>query len=68
MAGALFNHKTASHHNLTDVFEVADRIAVMYLGSLVSNGPIGNYDTGSAVDLITTGTSSRVPPTLTPAQ
>ncbi|MGH3733275.1 MAG: ATP-binding cassette domain-containing protein [Acidimicrobiales bacterium] len=55
-------------HNLTDVFEVADRIAVMYLGSLVSSGPIGNYDTGSAVDLITTGTSSRVPPTLAPAQ
>jgi ABC-type sugar transport system ATPase subunit len=55
-------------HNLTDVFEVADRIAVMYLGSLVSSGPIENYDTGSAVDLITTGTSSRVPPTLAPAQ
>ena len=55
-------------HNLTDVFEVADRIAVMYLGSLVSSGPVENYDTGSAVDLITTGTSSRVPPTLAPAQ
>jgi ABC-type sugar transport system ATPase subunit len=55
-------------HNLTDVFEVADRIAVMYLGSLVSSGPVENYDTGSAVDLITTGTSSRVAPTLTPAQ
>jgi ABC-type sugar transport system ATPase subunit len=55
-------------HNLTDVFEVADRVAVMYLGSLVSAGPIQNYDTGSAVDLITTGTSSRVPPTLASAQ
>jgi ABC-type sugar transport system ATPase subunit len=55
-------------HNLTDVFEVADRIAVMYLGTLVSSGPVSNYDTGSAVDLITTGVSSRVPSPLAPAQ
>ena len=26
-------------HNLTDVFEVADRVAVMYLGTLVCSGP-----------------------------
>ncbi|MHB8826292.1 MAG: ATP-binding cassette domain-containing protein [Acidimicrobiales bacterium] len=50
-------------HNLNDVFQVADRAAVMYLGSLVSSGPISNYDTSSAVELITTGESSRVPPT-----
>jgi ABC-type sugar transport system ATPase subunit len=48
-------------HNLNDVFQVADRAAVMYLGSLVSAGPIANYDTSSAVELITTGESSRVP-------
>ncbi len=42
-------------HNLVDVFEVADRVAVMYLGNLVSCGPIGDYDTESAVQLITTG-------------
>ena len=48
-------------HNLNDVFAVADRIAVMYLGSLVSSGPISNYETSSAVELITTGASSRVP-------
>lgn len=48
-------------HNLSDVFEVADRIAVMYLGTLVNSGPIENYDTASAVELITTGSSSRVP-------
>jgi D-xylose transport system ATP-binding protein len=53
-------------HNLNDVFEVADRIAVMHLGSLVSNGPITDYDTASAVELITTGQSGRVPPTLAP--
>jgi ABC-type sugar transport system ATPase subunit len=46
-------------HNLNDVFEVADRIAVMYLGTLVSSGPKSNYDMNSAVDLITTGTTSR---------
>jgi ABC-type sugar transport system ATPase subunit len=55
-------------HNLTDVFEVADRVAVMYLGTLVSSGPVSDYDTGSAVELITTGASSRVPSPLAPAQ
>ncbi len=44
-------------HNLVDVFEVADRVAVMYLGNLVSSGPVENYDTSSAVELITTGGS-----------
>jgi ABC-type sugar transport system ATPase subunit len=48
-------------HNLVDVFAVADRIAVMYLGLLVNFGPVANYDTASAVELITTGTSGRVP-------
>ncbi len=28
-------------HNLTDVFQVADRIAVLYLGTLVGGGPGG---------------------------
>lgn len=46
-------------HNLNDVFEVADRLAVMYLGTLVSSGPIGNYTMSSAVDLITTGAVTR---------
>ena len=54
-------------HNLADVFSVADNIAVMYLGNLVSQGPVSNYDTTSAVELITTGQSSRVPSTLTTA-
>ncbi|MBW4030768.1 MAG: sugar ABC transporter ATP-binding protein [Acidobacteria bacterium] len=48
-------------HNLNDVFSVADRIAVMYLGNLVSHGPIANYDRNSAVEMITTGRSDRVP-------
>jgi ABC-type sugar transport system ATPase subunit len=54
-------------HNLVDVFEVADRVAVMYLGNLVSSGPIEDYDTASAVDWITTGASSRGAPTMAPA-
>ena len=34
-------------HNLNDVFEVADRIAVLYLGRMVSSGPIAEYDTAA---------------------
>jgi ABC-type sugar transport system ATPase subunit len=43
-------------HNLTDVFRVADRLAVLYLGRLVSTGPIADYDTAAAVHWMTTGT------------
>jgi ABC-type sugar transport system ATPase subunit len=42
-------------HNLSDVFSVADRIAVLYLGGLVSSGPLSEYDTQTTVELITTG-------------
>ena len=44
-------------HNLNDVFEVADRLAVLYLGRLVSSGPIADYDPQRAVEIITTGRS-----------
>jgi D-xylose transport system ATP-binding protein len=44
-------------HNLTDVFEVADRIAVLYLGRLVTVGPAADFDTASTVHWMTTGTS-----------
>ena len=46
-------------HNLADVFQVADRLAVLYLGRLVSSGPASDYDTASAVDLMTTGVTHR---------
>jgi D-xylose transport system ATP-binding protein len=46
-------------HNLTDVFAVADQIAVLHLGTLISSGPASDYDTASAVDLITTGGTTR---------
>src|SRR5215471_17607681 len=34
-------------HNLTDVFEVADRLAVLYLGRLAIAGPASDFDTAS---------------------
>ncbi len=46
-------------HNLTDVFQVADRVAVLYLGRLVSVGPASEYDTSSVVELMTTGGLER---------
>jgi D-xylose transport system ATP-binding protein len=46
-------------HNLNDVFEVADRIAVLHLGHLVSSGPIEEYDRQLVVELMTTGQSKR---------
>ena len=46
-------------HNLNDVFQVADRFAVLYLGRLVAMGPAADFDRQSVVDLMTTGTTSR---------
>jgi D-xylose transport system ATP-binding protein len=46
-------------HNLTDVFQVADRVAVLYLGRLASIGPASEYDTSSVVELMTTGGLER---------
>ena len=46
-------------HNLTDVFRVADRIAVLYLGRLAAVGPAAEFDPQSVVELMTTGASSR---------
>ena len=46
-------------HNLNDVFEVADRIAVMYLGRLVVQEDADKFDRQSVVDYMTTGGSSR---------
>ncbi len=46
-------------HHLTDVFKVADRIAVLYLGRMVTVGPVSEFDTASTVHWMTTGTSSN---------
>lgn len=45
-------------HNLNDVFEVADRIAVLYLGRLVAEVQAAEVDSATVVELITTGWSS----------
>jgi ABC-type sugar transport system ATPase subunit len=46
-------------HNLTDVFQVADRIAVLYLGRLVVQDKASNFDLQRIVEYMTTGSSSR---------
>ncbi|HET9897174.1 MAG TPA: ATP-binding cassette domain-containing protein [Streptosporangiaceae bacterium] len=48
-------------HNLNDVFEIADRIAVLYLGRMVAEGPAAGFDRQSVVEYMTTGTFSGRP-------
>ena len=48
-------------HNLNDVFEVADRIAVLYLGRLVVSAPASDFDRQSVVEYMTTGTAGSAP-------
>jgi D-xylose transport system ATP-binding protein len=42
-------------HNLNDVFEVADDVAVLYLGQMVGQVEIKNYNREQIVQAITTG-------------
>jgi D-xylose transport system ATP-binding protein len=44
-------------HNMTDVFEVADRIATLYLGRLVADLPAAELTHSQVVELITAGWS-----------
>jgi ABC-type sugar transport system ATPase subunit len=46
-------------HNLNDIFEVADRIAVLYLGHMVIEDDASKFDRQVVVDYMTTGQSSR---------
>ncbi|HWE34506.1 MAG TPA: ATP-binding cassette domain-containing protein [Solirubrobacteraceae bacterium] len=46
-------------HNLNDVFAVADRIVVLYLGEMVAQAPASEFDVSSVVDYMTTGRSAR---------
>jgi ABC-type sugar transport system ATPase subunit len=46
-------------HNLTDVLDAADRIAVLYLGQMAAVRPVGELDTASVVELMTTGRSAK---------
>lgn len=47
-------------HNMNDVFAVSDRIAVLWHGRLVDVRPIGESDHQIAVDLMTSGSTTRV--------
>jgi ABC-type sugar transport system ATPase subunit len=49
-------------HNLNDVMAVADRVAVLYLGRMVSQGDVSEYDTQSIVSLMTTGERAGAAP------
>lgn len=44
-------------HNMADVFEVADRIATLYLGRMVAEVPTKDVTHGQVVELITAGRS-----------
>lgn len=44
-------------HNMADVFEVADRIATLYLGRMVAEVPTREVTHGQVVELITAGRS-----------
>src|SRR3977135_902439 len=46
-------------HNLNDVFEVADRIAVLHLGRMVTQDKASAFDRQSLVEYMTTGSLSR---------
>jgi ABC-type sugar transport system ATPase subunit len=54
-------------HNMNDVFEVADRVAVLYLGHMVSVRPIAEMDLQIVVDLMTSGSSTRTANNAAPA-
>jgi len=53
-------------HNMNDVFQVADRIAVLHLGRLVAVRPAAELDRQIVVDLMTTGRSTRMAPQSAP--
>jgi ABC-type sugar transport system ATPase subunit len=46
-------------HNLNDVFEVADRIAILHLGRMVAQDRASTFDRQSAVEYMTTGNFGR---------
>ncbi|MCW2823922.1 MAG: sugar transporter ATP-binding protein [Aeromicrobium sp.] len=48
-------------HNLTDVFEVADRITALYLGRVAADVAVKDVTSRQIVELITTGSSSDLP-------
>jgi len=58
-------------HNMNDVFQVADRIAVLQLGKMVAVRPADELDRQMVVDLMTSGVSTRerqAPASVTPKE
>jgi D-xylose transport system permease protein len=55
-------------HNLNDVFEVADRIAVLHLGRMAVQDKASAFDRQSLVEYMTTGSLSRTSRNSTPAE
>jgi len=55
-------------HNLNDVFEVADRIAVLHLGRMVVQDKASVFDRQSLVEYMTTGSLSRTGRRSAPAE
>jgi D-xylose transport system ATP-binding protein len=50
-------------HNLVDVFEVADNIAALYLGTMAAQVKLSDVSTNQVIELITTGKTAGVTPT-----
>jgi ABC-type sugar transport system ATPase subunit len=46
-------------HNLIDVFQVADRLAVLRLGRMVATGRVSEFDPQTVVDYMTFGRAER---------
>ena len=55
-------------HSLNDVLAVADRIAVLHLGTMVAQGPASQLDRQGVVEPMTTGTLDRAEPSTATAQ
>jgi D-xylose transport system ATP-binding protein len=47
-------------HNMVDVFEVADRVAALYLGRMAADIPISEVDRSQVIELITAGRSGNL--------
>ena len=45
---------------MVDVFEVADRVAALYLGRVAADVPISTVDRSQVIELITAGRSGDV--------
>jgi ABC-type sugar transport system ATPase subunit len=46
-------------HNMSDLFQIADQIAVLHLGRMVAVRPAAELDRQMVVDLMTTGATTR---------